>query len=146
MKQATFVLLTGVAIVLVSMWLFKDQRAFWPTVIGYPILSFGMATLVAAGASANSLIGRSRAPGAGLIAGMAYSLYLTHKQVYHLIREHLGASLAGHPLLAFVVVAGSVFAVGGLLYVTFERPALILRDRILRRGAPMAPKAASAAA
>ena len=144
MKWANVVLLTGLAIVLASTWLFKDQRAFWPTLIGYPILSFGMATLVAAGASANSLIGRRRVPGAGLIAGMAYSLYLTHKQVYHLIREHLGDPLAGHPLLALAVVVSSVFAAGGLLYVTFERPALILRDRILKRGVAAAPKVAVA--
>jgi peptidoglycan/LPS O-acetylase OafA/YrhL len=146
MKQADLVLLSGVGIVLMSMWLFKQQLDFWPTVIGYPILSFGMAMLVAAGSQASSLIGRWRVPGAGLIAGMAYSLYLTHKQVYHLVREHLGAALAGHPLLALVVVVTSVFAVGGLLYVTFERPALILRDRILKRGAVGAPKVAPAQA
>lgn len=144
MKDANALLFIGFMMVLGSMWLFNDQRAFWPSVIGYPILSFGMATLVAAGASANSIIGKRRIPGAGLIAGMAYSLYLTHKEIYHLIHEHLGAQLAGHPLLAFVVVVSSVFAAGGLLYITFERPALIIRDRILKRGVAAAPKIAVA--
>ncbi len=135
MKRADLLLVSGFAIVVLAMLLFKDQRDFLPSVIGYPILSLGMATLVAAGAGDNSPIGRWRVPGAGMIAGMAYSLYLSHKQVYHLIKEHLGAQLADQPVLAFAVVVGAVFAVGGLLYLTFERPALKVRDWLLKRRA-----------
>ena len=123
------------------MWVFKQQRDFVPTVIGYPILSFGMASLVAAGASANGLIGRRRVPGAGLIASMAYSLYLTpqtglppdRRAFWRVARGTARVGLRRRRRFA-------LFAVGGLLYVTFERPALILRDRVLKRGVAAAPK------
>ena len=123
--------LLGLATVGLCIWMFQDQHAFLPAVIGYPILAAGLAALVAAGASPHCLIGRWRVPGAGLIAAMAYSLYLTHKPIYHLVRQVLGPQLAGHPLWGFVVFGAAAFAGGALLYLTFERPALILRDRIL---------------
>jgi peptidoglycan/LPS O-acetylase OafA/YrhL len=138
-RRANLILAGGVAAVGLSIWLFKEQSDFLPSVIGYPILSAGMGMLVAAGASATSLIGRWRVPGAGLIAAMAYSLYLVHKEIYHLVRVAIGAQLVGHPLLGFVVYGGAALAGGALLYVTFERPALILRDRILSRSPRIAP-------
>jgi peptidoglycan/LPS O-acetylase OafA/YrhL len=145
-RRANLFLAAGAAVVGVCIWLFHDQRAFWPSVVGYPLLSLGMASLVFAGANANSLIGRWRIPGAGAIAAMAYSLYLTHKETYHMVHVLWGDALAKDGPLAFAVYAGAAFAVGALLYVTFERPALILRDRILKRSAMAQPKIAAARA
>jgi peptidoglycan/LPS O-acetylase OafA/YrhL len=132
----------------VSFWLFRDQRAFLPTVIGYPILSAAMACLVAAGASATSLVGRLRIPGAGALAAMAYSLYLTHKQVYHMMKLVVGARLDGAPVVAFAVFGGAALLAGAALYLLVERPFLKLRDRILDRPSaepmPAAPEQAAA--
>jgi peptidoglycan/LPS O-acetylase OafA/YrhL len=143
-RRANLFLVAGLAAVGFSIWFFHDQHAFWPDVVGYPVLSFGMASLVLAGAHATSLIGRWRVPGAGAIAAMAYSLYLTHKATYHMVHAAWGDALATNQTLAIAVYAGAAFAVGGLLYVTFERPALIVRDRILKRRLAAAPAAAVA--
>lgn len=129
MRRAGLVLGLGIVAVGLSIDLFIDRQTLVATVVGYPVLSFGMACLVVAGASPRSPIGRWRIPGAGLIAAMAYSLYLTHKEAYHLVGMVAGAGLVHHPLLTGLAYGGAVLAMGGLLYVIAERPALGLRDR-----------------
>jgi peptidoglycan/LPS O-acetylase OafA/YrhL len=126
----------------VAVCLFRDQSAFLPSVIGYPILALGMGCLVAAGASPSSLISRRALPGVGAVAAMAYSLYLTHKGAYHLVGLVAGQSLAGHSILAIVVYGGAALLCGALLYAAVERPALLLRDRFLPREAATVPQAA----
>jgi peptidoglycan/LPS O-acetylase OafA/YrhL len=140
MQRANLILTLGVAAVAVAIGLFVHQQTFAPTVIGYPILSFGMACLVAAGASPRSLIGRWQVPGAAAVAAMAYSLYLTHKQVYHMVHLLVGQQLDQKPVLASLIYSSAALAAGGLLYVTLERPALRLRDRILKAAAKPTPE------
>jgi peptidoglycan/LPS O-acetylase OafA/YrhL len=131
LRHANLTLIVGAAGVAVAIRLFVDETAFLATVIGFPILSLSMAALVAAGASPQGLIGRWHVPGAGAIAAMAYSLYLTHKEMYHLTQMVAGARLDGHPILAVLIYGGTALAAGALLYAVAERPALIMRDRIL---------------
>jgi peptidoglycan/LPS O-acetylase OafA/YrhL len=134
----------GLSAIAVAIYLFRDETAFLPSVIGFPILALGMGCLVAAGASPPSLISRGQVPGAGFIAAMAYSLYLTHKAVYHLVGLAAGESLAVHPALAFVAYGGTALLGGALLYVTVERPSLLLRDRFMTpQRAAVAPSIAA---
>ncbi|MFC3070159.1 acyltransferase family protein [Phenylobacterium soli] len=138
-RRANLLLALGLAGVAVSIWICGDQRSFVASVFGFPILSISMGLLVAAGASSGSLIGARAVPGAGLIAGMAYSLYLTHKQTYHLAQMLAGPWLAAHPPLAVAAYAGAALGVGSALYLLVERPFLKLRDRILAPAGRAAP-------
>jgi peptidoglycan/LPS O-acetylase OafA/YrhL len=131
MRRSNLVLGAGAALVAVALVLNVQLQALIPTVIGFPILSLGMACLVAAGASEHSLIGRWPIPGAGLVAAMAYSLYLTHKEAYHLVGLAVGAGLDHRPVVAALAYGAAALALGGLLYVAIERPSLRLRDRLL---------------
>jgi len=139
MRRGNLLLGGALPCLAVAICLFRDQSAFLPSVIGYPILSLGMGCLVAAGASPSSLISRRALPGAGAIAAMAYSLYLTHKGVYHLVGLVAGQSLTGHHALAILVYGGAALLGGAVLYAAVERPALLLRDRFLPREAAAVP-------
>ncbi|QNM95894.1 acyltransferase family protein [Chitinimonas koreensis] len=143
MRRSGWLLLAGGAIAGSAIALFQDRFALLPTVFGYPLLALGLAAVVAAAADPASLLGRLRIPGAGLLATLAYSLYLSHKAVYHLVQQHYGDALAGHGLLAFAVYGGAALAVGGLLHFGVERPGLRMRDR-RRRAAAVAAKPAAA--
>jgi peptidoglycan/LPS O-acetylase OafA/YrhL len=138
-RRANLFLAAGVVGVGVAVWLFRDQRAFLPTVIGYPLLSASTAALVVAGASPMGLIGKRAVPGASLVAAMAYSLYLTHKEVFHLVQVATGGVVDSRPTLAFVVYAAAAALAGAALYLGVERPFLRLRDRIGRRPEPALP-------
>ena len=134
MRRANLVMGAGLAAVAIAIALFVHQRALVPTVIGFPILATGMACLVAAGDSPQGLIGRIPIPGAGAVAAMAYSLYLTHKQVFHMVQLVVGGRLNGHLIAQTLLYGGAALAAGGLLYWAVERPAIRLRDRFLGDG------------
>jgi peptidoglycan/LPS O-acetylase OafA/YrhL len=124
----------GVAAVGVALWLFKDRfesqtgAAAWGTVIGFPLLSSGLACLACSALSDNGLL-RRRIPLANRIATLAYSLYLTHKLVAHLARVHLPGLTAERDGKTLVTYGIACFAVAATLHVLVERPSLRLRDR-----------------
>ncbi len=132
--KANLSLLTGLVVVGMSVWLFRQRFDLLPAVIGYPLLSAGFALLVLAGAGNQSVIGRWRIPGAGWLALVSYSLYLTHKAAMHLLGRSFGLQLEGQGLLAFAAYALAVLVAGALLHYTVERPFLLLRERLLARG------------
>lgn len=145
MRRSGVLLALGLAGVAAAIWLSQDRLGLQASVFGFPVVSFGLALLVAAAASERRWTGRVRVPGAAWLAAASFSLYLTHKQMFGLVSRHYGDRLDGHGLLALVVYAAAALLGGALLYYAVERPFLRLRDRIVqRRGAP--DEAAPAAA
>jgi peptidoglycan/LPS O-acetylase OafA/YrhL len=132
-NRSNLLLLGGLLVVAASIWMFRERFDLLPTVVGYPLLSIGLALLVVAGAGNQSIIGRWRVPGAGWLALISYSLYLTHKAAMHLTESWFGAQLEGHGLLAFVVYGAAVLLMGALLHYSVEGPFLRLRERLLLR-------------
>ncbi|RNF85212.1 acyltransferase family protein [Montanilutibacter psychrotolerans] len=131
--KANWLLLGGVVGVALAMWLFRDRVGLIGNTFGFPVLSAGLALLVASAAGREGWIARCRVPGAGWIAVASYSLYLTHKQVFHFVSETFGAQLEGRGLLAFAAYAVATLLAGALLHYAVERPFLQLRDRWARR-------------
>ncbi|AND67912.1 DNA-dirted RNA polymerase [Dyella thiooxydans] len=115
-----------------ALLLFRDRAGLLPNAIGWPLLSVGLGLLVFAAAGQNSTLGRWRVPGAGWLAGISYSLYLSHKIAYHLVQVALGEHL--HGVAIFVVYAAAALAMGSVLHMAVERPFLRLRDRSRPRG------------
>jgi peptidoglycan/LPS O-acetylase OafA/YrhL len=134
MRRADLIGLVGLAAVAGGIWMFSHRPDFVSAVFGYPLVSFGMTALVAAAAGPVGVLGRRPVPGAATVAAMAYSLYLTHKQVYHMVHAAVGDGLDGRPALAFATYATAALAAGALLYLAVERPFLRLRDALGQRG------------
>jgi peptidoglycan/LPS O-acetylase OafA/YrhL len=130
-----------------AMWLFRDRFVFSATLAGYPLLSLGLGLLVACSISPQVLASLQRmVPGRrgeqirslsahcfAVIATLAYSLYLTHKEIAHLCRVHLGwyTESGGWPALAVSLIAS--LCVAAMLYLAVERPFLRLRERLSAR-------------
>jgi len=124
-------LVVGILGVGASMAFFRDMVAgFLPTVLGFPLLSFSMALLVAAGAASRSIMARYPIPGASALAAGAYSLYLTHKAVFAAVATAMADAPAWLWSAELVVAWLAAFAVGAALYWLVERPFLRLRDRL----------------
>lgn len=132
-QNANALLLFGIAVVLASIVVFQDRSGLLATVIGYPLLSFGLMLLVASGAGTQGWLGRIRMPGAGWLAMVSYSLYLTHKAVYKLVENTFGAVLQDHVLLAFATYAAASLLVAAVLHYAVERPFLRLREKLFAR-------------
>jgi peptidoglycan/LPS O-acetylase OafA/YrhL len=123
------VLLGGIAVSCLALWLFRDRGGLLANALGWPLLSSGFGLLVFAGADRQSLLGRWRLPGAGWLAAISYSLYLSHKIAFHIVATTLGARLQGHDAIAFVTYAVAVLMLGAALHYLVERPCLRLRER-----------------
>jgi peptidoglycan/LPS O-acetylase OafA/YrhL len=133
---------TGIALAI-----FQDRAGLLASVLGYPLLSWGLALIVAAAASPACWLGRHRVPGAGWLALISYSLYLDHKLVFHAVQTWLAGHPAIHGVAAFALYAACTLAGGALLHYAVERPFLRLRDRLQQRPATrpaLAPTSAGA--
>jgi peptidoglycan/LPS O-acetylase OafA/YrhL len=75
-------------------------------------------------------------PGAGAIATITFSLYLSHKMTWQVVRTHLPDLVADGGWRAFAVYATAALGVGAALYFLVERPFLRMRDRLWDRRAP----------
>ncbi|MBB5862057.1 acyltransferase family protein [Xanthomonas arboricola] len=134
-QHGNAILCAGVAILALALWLFRERTGLLGNAVGWPVLSLGLALLVLAGTASSGVLGGLRVPGAAWLAAISYSLYLTHKAVFHLTQGWFGPALEGRGVLAFAVY-GLVAVLGGaLLHYAAERPFLQLRDRMLRPGA-----------
>lgn len=120
---------TGIGLAII---LFGLGSQFYGAAIGFPILSASVALVVAAASTGSAMVGRYPIVGGQALATGAYSLYLSHKIAFHLVKAWVGPATgaSGYPLLtlalAFALVTGAV------LYWAVERPFLLLRDRLDR--------------
>lgn len=126
-RHAGVVLVVGVGLSALAWWLFRERLGFWPSVIGYPLLSLALAFLVAA---AVALPQRWAVPGAGWLARISYSLYLSHKLALHAVATWWVGPWQLHGLAAFALYATGVLVLGALLYYAVERPFLRWRERL----------------
>jgi peptidoglycan/LPS O-acetylase OafA/YrhL len=130
----------GAGCVGVVIWMFRGRDfgessgwAMWGVIVGLPLLALGLGLVTASSVSRNGWLARVRVQCAEAVAGLAFSLYLTHKAVGHLvmvwfpsITEEQGP---GSWLLYAIACPGAAW----VLHVAVERPFLRLRDRGERR-------------
>ena len=134
-RRGYSLLALGAALLGVAIWIFNDQfPAFTGTSIvsvlfGFPLSAAGLACLVLCALSKNGLL-RYKLPGAQLGATLAYSLYLTHKEMIHLVDRALPQLQQAGPYAWLAAYASCCLALAGALYLCIERPFLRLRDRL----------------
>jgi peptidoglycan/LPS O-acetylase OafA/YrhL len=133
MTHANKLLLVGMSGLGLAIWIFNVRFGFMATVIGFPVLSFSFAFIVAAASSSNSIFGRLKVPGACFVATLAYSLYLTHKSVFHIIKTSIGPQLSTNGYFSFFVYGLSALFVALVLHTIVERPFIKLWRKFLAR-------------
>jgi peptidoglycan/LPS O-acetylase OafA/YrhL len=110
--------------------IFPVFQAQLGAVAGFPLISIGIALLFCAMLDLEHVLSRWPVHGAALVATLSYSLYLTHKSVFHVMRLAVGEeNLQG--TVGFVAYLIGSFAVAALLWFCVERTFLHLRDKML---------------
>jgi peptidoglycan/LPS O-acetylase OafA/YrhL len=143
--RANLCLAAGLAGVGGAVALFGGEiGGFFASTLGFPLLALSMALLVVAGAAPGSLVSRWRIPGVAALAAGAYSLYLGHKIVFHLVADASKPWPPAAQMLALPLALAGAIAVGAALYWAVERPFLELRDRFREPRAAAPIPAASA--
>jgi peptidoglycan/LPS O-acetylase OafA/YrhL len=141
--RANVVLLGGLLLAAIAIGFFQHRTGLAATVVGYPLLSAGLGMLVFAGASPSGALTWVRVPGAGWIAAISYSVYLTHKAIYHLVHTLFQDQLDGHGALTLAACAIAAIVAGAALHYLIERPFLRWREQLPRphRATPVAAAA-----
>ena len=130
MRHANVIALVSVAILGGAIWVLQEREAFWPSLLGFPLLSLALVLLVASASSETSILSRARVPGAAFVASLAYSLYLSHKLVFQALRSSDWAPyLLELGWLAMLVFGLAALFAAMLLHFLIERPVLQWRDR-----------------
>lgn len=134
-------MLGGLALAALAFWLFRDRTGLVANAVGWPLLSIGFGLLLVSATSTRGLLGRRAVPGASWLAGISYSLYLSHKLAMHAVHEWLAPLLPLRGPALFAVYAAAVLIVGAALHHVVERPGLRLRDRLGRPAGEATPLA-----
>lgn len=110
--------------------IFPVFQAQLGAVAGFPLISIGITLLFCAMLDLEKVLSRWPVPGAAVVAALSYSLYLTHKSVFHVARLVVGEeNLQGS--VGFVIYLIASFAVAVVLWFCVERTFLHLRDKML---------------
>jgi peptidoglycan/LPS O-acetylase OafA/YrhL len=133
-RRGHMLLVLGVTMTGAAVLLFQDRHpaaagtSVGSVLFGFPLLAVGLACLVASALSTNGWL-RLKVPGAQLCATLAYCVYLTQKEMLHLVDSWFPTLEHAGRLPWAVVYLMVCFAAAGVLHVCVERPFLRLRDR-----------------
>jgi peptidoglycan/LPS O-acetylase OafA/YrhL len=132
LERARLLLMLGLAILACCIRI----DGFSPTgaVFLFPLVALGCACLLVGALSPVTWLGRQPLPGTRLVAVLAFSLYLTHREVYGWLDGWLPGLGERAPPVAFFIYCLASLAVAALLYLGIERPGLRLRERWLGTG------------
>ncbi|MGO4209462.1 acyltransferase family protein [Terriglobus sp. 2YAB30_2] len=145
MQHGHALFLTGSACVTCVVWMFRNRDlgnatgpAMWGVVLGFPLLAIGLGLITASAVSENGLLSRIRIPGAETLATLAFALYLTHKPIGHLVMVHFPSITQSKGPASWLLYTVACLGAASLLHLAVEQPFMRLRDRHLRRIAPVA--------
>lgn len=122
------ILLMGVIILIIGLVVQSFRPNELSIIFGFPILSLGFAGIVLSALSKNSILLKIKIPGATFISTISYSIYLVHKQIYHLSEHLLNHFSITSVFIKIPVLFLASFIAGLILHLTIERPFLKLRD------------------
>jgi peptidoglycan/LPS O-acetylase OafA/YrhL len=135
MQRGHTLLLTGALLVGCVVWMFRDYdlgnstgSAMWGVILGLPLLAIGLGLITASSVSTNSFLARVKIPGAEMLASLAFSLYLTHKAIAHMVMERFPHITSPQGPASWLLYAFACLSAAWLLHVIVERPFLRLRD------------------
>ena len=131
-------LLAGVALLGISAWLFADHwnpatpTAITGVIVGPVVLSLGFGFLLIAMLGSRGIAARLKIPGTKTLAVLAYTLYLVHKELLHLVDRAFPALFHWNRFAWMATYAISCLACSAALYWSVEKPFLMLRGRLRR--------------
>ena len=137
-KHGNALLLTGLILLTGGYFATRELISFGAAVFGFPLVSVAYGFIVLAALSPTCVLYRYPLRISSIIATLAYTIYLTHKQLNHLVRQALAQYQFADDSVALFLICIVVAVIGGIvLHLAVERPFLILRDRYIGKAKPI---------
>jgi peptidoglycan/LPS O-acetylase OafA/YrhL len=120
----------GLAAIVYGLYLGEQDLTVTTCVWQFPLIALGMALLLVCAVSSRLPLRRVAVPGAAFLASIAYSVYLSHKLVIHLVTKFCaGRNIPLTSVAAIILDLIAILLIGALLFFAVERPFLQLRHR-----------------
>jgi peptidoglycan/LPS O-acetylase OafA/YrhL len=132
MQYSNILFATGLLLLVAAYFLCYDMITFGAAVFGFPLVALGYGLIVTAALSPGNFLYCYPSRVSSVIAMLSYSIYLTHKQLNHMVRVLLQPLQLGDDSGIIFAASVALALTGGiLLHLAIEKPFLKLRDRIL---------------
>lgn len=131
-RYANMFLIAGLLLAVCAWFLCADPYCYTASVWGFPLVAVAFSFWILAGTCPESVLNRYRSRITSTIAGLSFSLYLTHKAAIHLAQAaggKWGIDPEGTWMFFFSVLISVTFAV--ILRFVIEKPFLWMRKKIL---------------
>jgi peptidoglycan/LPS O-acetylase OafA/YrhL len=139
-RRGDAISVAGLLLLAAACWVCAEESSLGTALVGFPLIAAGFGCLVIAALSPRSRMSRIRIPGAPTMALLAFTFYLTHKEVIHLAhRRALAQGWNPDGLPVFFGTFAASLALSALLHVAVERPFLSLRDRLIENADRIPP-------
>jgi peptidoglycan/LPS O-acetylase OafA/YrhL len=129
-------MLLGICTLTAAYFISTPQDNFYTCIFGFPLISLAYGLILAAIVCPSNILFSTKSWITSNIATLSYSIYLIHKIVIHLTQtllEKAGISKDSNLMMLICILASITAAL--LMRYIIEKPALKLRDRVLRRQA-----------
>ncbi|MCW3085289.1 MAG: Acyltransferase [Bacteroidetes bacterium] len=123
--------LSGIIILVATYFLCNTPFTLSSAVFSYPLVSVGYGFLVTGSLSPACFINRFSLKIFSIIATLSYSIYLTHKQLIHIVQGFIADYHLNSTVCFFICFVVAIL--GGIaLHYSIEQPFLKLRDKLLK--------------
>lgn len=136
-KYGNIVLLIGLIVFMIAYQICDNLITYKAMIYGLPLISLAYGIIVIAAISPTCFLYKLKTKFTFIVATLSYAIYLTHKQLYHLVKhwiDRLGnESIQQWTFWICIIIA----ILGGLiLHLVIEKPFLRLRNKILIKARP----------
>ena len=132
-RHGNIVLIIGLGIFMIAYKFCGSFISYNTSVFGFPLFSFAYGLLVIAAISPTCILYKFKSKFTLIVATLSYAIYLTHKQLYHLVKlwiERWGnENIQQWTFWICIIIA---IAGGFVLHIIIEKPFLRLRYKILK--------------
>jgi len=108
-----------------------EERSYYATVFGFPLVAIGYGLMVIAAISPTSFLYKWNSKTTTFIATLSFAIYLTHKGVIHITQKIFNTVDENSNAMLLICIV-SCLLVALLLNLLIEKPFMKLRDKIVK--------------
>ena len=135
-RRSNIIMLLGLLLLGAAYWLCTPQDTFYTCVFGFPLIALAYGTILAATVCPSNFLYRIKSVVTSQLATLSYSIYLVHKICIHTTQNlfgRIGIDKNSNLMMLLCVITSITAAL--LMRYTIEKPALRIRDKVLKRWA-----------
>lgn len=133
-QHGNFILLMGIGLFIFAYKICENLISYNAMVFGLPLISLAYGLIVIAAISPSCILYKFKTKFTFIIATLSYAIYLTHKQLYHLIKIWIdGTGIENIEIWTFWICIIAAILGGLVLHLIIEKPFMKIRKKVLSR-------------